>query len=251
MWKWNGYCVDNNGLSLLVPYDCPWPYYAILAILTAPPVGFVTFVSLPQTSGWRTTISQCSAQNSFWKCPAETSGQKNSWPATCGFCPENQHCTNLWFTRYRSHLIAHDWSCFEVTVHFFCISLILHRIICSVKCIFVQTKTQNVSYESINHQRSQQRSPKANLPATRSYLKQVMPVTSLSFTRVLFKSIPISDPLVHLITFSHRSHWKHNNNSKTHVIAGNGVKVLISVCIYYVLCETNVPIIYNWFISCS
>ena len=116
---------------------------------------------------------------------------------------------------------------------FFCISLILHWIICSVKCNFVQTKTQNVSYESINHQRSQQRSPKANLPATRSYLKQVMPVTSLSFTRVLFKSISIS---VHLITFSHRFHWKHNNNSKTHVIAGNGVKVLINVCIEINLC---------------
>ena len=32
-----------------------------------------------------------SVRNSFWKCPAETSGQNNILPASCGFCLENDY----------------------------------------------------------------------------------------------------------------------------------------------------------------
>ena len=31
-----------------------------------------------------------SVRNSFWKCPAETSGQNNIWPASCEFCLEKK-----------------------------------------------------------------------------------------------------------------------------------------------------------------
>ena len=31
-----------------------------------------------------------SARNNFWKCPAETAGQNNIWPASCEFCLDEQ-----------------------------------------------------------------------------------------------------------------------------------------------------------------
>ena len=92
-----------------------------------------------------------SAQNSLWKCPAETSGQNNIWPTSCEFCPQKHHCTHLWLMRYRSNPLGHDccWQIITFAVHVrlqFCIILINNEKICPFECTcnFVQTKSQNV-----------------------------------------------------------------------------------------------------------
>ena len=72
-----------------------------------------------------------SAQNSFWKCPAETSGQNNSWPSSCRFCPLGNDCS---------------WKIINLIVRllflFCCIFLITNQTICPVKCNFVRTEAK-------------------------------------------------------------------------------------------------------------
>ena len=137
--------------SLLITVNYGWAdwyrKHSISTILTIFQQYRYSFFYIGHSWYYYTVYLVCSAQNSFWKCPAETSGQNNIWTANCEFCPENQRCTHLWLMRYRSNPLVHDcfWLIINPTVRLLvCIILMNNETICSVKCNFVRTKNQNV-----------------------------------------------------------------------------------------------------------